>query len=51
MRRLVQRSRAGDPVRRDTRSYSINSVNLFIHRKRDKKRVRRRVKTRKSLFI
>ena len=38
-------------MRRDTRSHSINSTNLFIRRKRDKKRVKRRVKTRKSLSI
>ncbi len=51
MGRLVRRSRADDFVRRDTRSYLINSANLFIRRKRDKRRVRKRVRTRKSLSV
>ncbi len=51
MKRLVRRSKANSFVREGARSYSTNSANLFVRRKRDKKRVKRRVKMRKSLSI
>ena len=51
MRRLVQRSRADDSVREDTFSHLINSVNLFVRRKRDKRYIRKRVKIYKSFFV
>ncbi len=51
MRRLVWRCRADNLVREDTRSYLINFVNLFIRKKRDKRRVRRHIKTCKLFSI
>ncbi len=51
MGRLVRKSKANSFVREDARSHSTDSANLFIRRKRDKRRVKRRVRTRKSLFI
>ncbi len=51
MERLVRRSKADSSVREDARSYPTDSVNLFVRRKYDKRYVKRRVKTRKSLFI
>ncbi len=51
MERLIRRSKADSSVKEDARSYLINSTNLFIHRKRDKRRVKKRVKMRKSLFV
>ncbi len=51
MKRFIRRSRASSSVREDTRSHPINSINLFIHRKYNKRRVKKRVKMRKSFFI
>ncbi len=51
MRRLIRRSRADSFVREDTRSYLIDFINLFIHRKYNKRYIKRRVKTRKLFFI
>ncbi len=51
MRRLIRRSRADSFVEEDTRSYLTDPVNLFIYRKYDKRRIKRRVKARKSFFI
>ncbi len=51
MRRLIRRSRANNSIREDTRSYLIDFINLFIHRKRDKRYIKRCIKTRKSFFI
>ena len=51
MGRLIRRSKADSFVREDARSYLTDSTNLFIRRKRDKRRVKRRVKTRKSLSV
>ncbi len=51
MRRLIRRSRANDFVKEDIRSYLINSANLFIYRKYNKRCVKKYVKTRKSLSI
>ncbi len=51
MRRLVRKSKADSFVREDTRSHLIDSANLFIRRKCNKRRVKKRVKMRKSLSI
>ncbi len=51
MRRLVQRSKAGSFVREGARSHSTDSANLFIYKKYNKRRVKKRVKIRKSLSI
>ncbi len=51
MERLVRRSRANSSVREDTRSHPTDSINLFIRRKRDKRRVKRRVKMRKLFSV
>ncbi len=51
MGRLIRRSKAGSFVREGARSYLTDSTNLFIRRKRDKRRVKRHVKIHKLLFI
>ncbi len=51
MRRLIRRSKADSFVRGDARSHPTDSINLFIRRKRDKRHVKKRVKTRKSLSV
>ncbi len=51
MRRLIRRSRADSSVREDTRSYLTDSINLFIRRKRNKRYIKRYIRTRKSLPI
>ncbi len=51
MGRLVRRSKANSSVREGARSHPTDSANLFIRRKRDKRRVKKRVRTRKLLSV